>query len=191
MRKKFYFFSKFFVLLLMLCVFVSCEQIESMKLLDISKADINSAILRMKELSDKNSEPCWNIDISTAQYLQFEFKTIEGTEIVKGVYFESSKILVVARKDSILKNVVQLYYVKNVSIDNNFIIFPKNYPSNSFHENKNSYCESFVMVNIKNNVAVYGEIYTYPKTKDLTESINNIGWIKSIIGAEKLQYQTL
>ncbi|WP_413854154.1 hypothetical protein [Candidatus Ruminimicrobium bovinum] len=190
MKKEFILLKKIVVLFLVLFVLTSCEQVDfinSINLLKgISKTDIDKAVLRMKEVSNKNSKPAWDVDPATAQYLQFDFNTIEGTEIVKAVYYESNKILIVARKDSKLKNVVQLYYIKNASIDGEYINF-----HNSGTYSKDSYCEDFIMVNLKNNVAIYGSSYTYPKSKDLMESINNMGWINSIINDKKIKYKRI
>ncbi len=137
MTKQLFLFKQILILFLMSFIFIGCEQIEFTNLFKgISKEDIDNAVLRMKKISLKYSKPVWDVDTDTEQYMEFSFDTIEGTEKVKAIYYESNKRLVVARKDSKLKNVVQLYYIKNISLDSEYINF-----------NNNTFCEDFIMVN--------------------------------------------
>lgn len=184
MKKKIYLLKKIIVLFFTLFIFLGCEQLKFTNLFNgVSKKDIINAIqiMNKKEILSfiRIPEKNWHIiNIATCNYIQFENKKIDGTEKVRAIFSEANnerdRIFVIARKDKNLENVIQLYYIPNVSIDGRNIYFTSHY------------CEAFLLVNLKNKTAVYGDNYLYPK--NILESVNNIDWINGIIKQEKLEY---
>ena len=187
MKKKIYLLKKIIILFFTLFILLGCEQIKFTNLFNgVSKKDINNAIQIMngKEVLSfiRIPEKNWHIiNIATCNYIQFENKKIDGTEKVKAVYSEPNhkqdRIFIIARKDRKLENVIQLYYIPDVSIDSKYIYF------------KHHFCEAFLLVNLKNKVANYGDNYLYPG--NILENVTNIEWINNIIKQEKIEYSTI